>query len=222
MRRQHDGPAGSAERLDRLADDERRLRVEGRGRLVEEHDRRVVQQRTGDGELLLHALAEGRRYVVASIPQREEPQVVLDALGAHGRIEAVEAAEEVEVGDGGELVVEARRLGQDPDPRPDILGRSRTSNPSTVAVPSVGRMSAVSIRTVVVLPAPFGPSRPTTSPRLDRQGHAANGPAIVERATEAVGGQREIGSPGVAWSTRRSVAYQAGEDVGLLAICQAR
>ena len=40
-----------------------------------------------------------------------------------------------------------------------------TSSPSTVATPSVGAMSAVSIRTVVVFPAPFGPSRPSTSPR---------------------------------------------------------
>ena len=39
-----------------------------------------------------------------------------------------------------------------------------TSNPATVAVPSVGFSSVVSMRSVVVLPAPFGPRKPTTSP----------------------------------------------------------
>src|SRR5258705_6300132 len=44
-------------------------------------------------------------------------------------------------------------------------GRSVTSRPSTRARPSVGSIRAVNNRTVVVLPAPLGPSRPRTSPR---------------------------------------------------------
>ena len=76
---------GPTERLDRLADDERGLRIERRGRLVEEHDRRVVEQRPGDRQLLLHALAERAGHVVAPVPQVEQAQVALDALGAHGR-----------------------------------------------------------------------------------------------------------------------------------------
>ena len=39
-----------------------------------------------------------------------------------------------------------------------------TSYPATVAVPAVGRSRVVSIRRVVVLPAPLGPRKPTTSP----------------------------------------------------------
>ena len=35
-----------------------------------------------------------------------------------------------------------------------------------MAVPAVGRSSVVSIRRVVVLPAPFGPRKPTISPAL--------------------------------------------------------
>jgi len=38
------------------------------------------------------------------------------------------------------------------------------SNPATVAVPSVGRSTVVSISIAVVLPAPFGPSKPKISP----------------------------------------------------------
>ena len=41
-----------------------------------------------------------------------------------------------------------------------------TSNPATFAVPPLGRMRVQSIRTVVVLPAPFGPRNPNTSPAL--------------------------------------------------------
>ena len=40
------------------------------------------------------------------------------------------------------------------------------SNPATRAVPLVGGIYPVSIRTVVLLPAPFGPRKPKTSPRL--------------------------------------------------------
>ena len=40
--------------------------------------------------------------------------------------------------------------------------------PSTFAVPAVGSVRPSNIRIVVVLPAPFGPSRPNTSPRSMR------------------------------------------------------
>ena len=39
-----------------------------------------------------------------------------------------------------------------------------TSKPATVAVPAVGLSRVVRIRSVVVLPAPFGPRKATTSP----------------------------------------------------------
>ena len=122
VRGEDDRPARPPQRLDRLADDERRLRVERRRRLVEEDDRRVVEQRPGDRELLLHALAERARNVVPPLPEREEPQVVLDPRCARAGIEPVEPAEEVEVGAGRQLVVEPGRLGQDPDPGADLLG----------------------------------------------------------------------------------------------------
>src|SRR6266436_3252832 len=43
-------------------------------------------------------------------------------------------------------------------------GCSRTSKPATVAVPAVGGKKQVSIRMVVVLPAPLGPRKPTICP----------------------------------------------------------
>jgi hypothetical protein len=41
--------------------------------------------------------------------------------------------------------------------------RATTSNPSTDALPEEGGNNVVNILMVVVLPAPFGPSRPKTS-----------------------------------------------------------
>jgi hypothetical protein len=36
--------------------------------------------------------------------------------------------------------------------------------PATIAVPELGAISVPSVRTVVVLPVPFGPRKPNTSP----------------------------------------------------------
>ena len=44
-------------------------------------------------------------------------------------------------------------------------GCCRTSNPFTTPRPAVGCSTVVSMRTIVVLPAPLAPSRPNTVPR---------------------------------------------------------
>src|SRR5260370_37175229 len=44
------------------------------------------------------------------------------------------------------------------------IGCSRTSKPATVAAPDVGGRKHVRVRIVVVLPAPFGPRKPTIWP----------------------------------------------------------
>src|SRR5271170_8348469 len=44
------------------------------------------------------------------------------------------------------------------------IGSSSTSKPATIAVPAVGGRKHVSIRMVVVLPAPLGPKKPTIWP----------------------------------------------------------
>ena len=48
--------------------------------------------------------------------------------------------------------------------RPTACGSVATSAPATVAVPSSTSSNVVRIDTAVVLPAPFGPSSPTTVP----------------------------------------------------------
>jgi len=69
--------------------------------------------------------------------------------------------------------------------------RATISKPFTVAVPDVGGTSVVSIRRVVVFPAPLGPSWPKTSPssmsRL-RWSTAARFPYILVRSWMAMAG----------------------------------
>src|SRR5581483_7915454 len=48
------------------------------------------------------------------------------------------------------------------------IGDSVTSKPPTVTLPEVGGMKPVIMRMVVDLPAPFGPRKPSTSPRSTR------------------------------------------------------
>ena len=54
-------------------------------------------------------------------------------------------------------------------------GCSRTSKPATVAVPAVGGRKQVSMRMVVVFPAPLGPRKPTIWPFLHFEGDVVDG-----------------------------------------------
>ncbi len=62
------------------------------------------------------------------------------------------------------------RCGRKPEPstklpiRERISAPGRTWWPNTLISPEVGVIKPITIRNVVVLPAPFGPSRPSTMP----------------------------------------------------------
>ena len=138
------------------------VRVERRSGLVEHEQAGSVQDRLGDADQ--GALARG--------------QLVAHALGQVGDAEALEG-----IGDGGALVADAVEAGEDAerflDPEPlgqrqvpggeaDVLHGLRATLGQAVAtisiVPSSGVMAPRSISSVVVLPAPFGPRKPTRSP----------------------------------------------------------
>ena len=57
--------------------------------------------------------------------------------------------------------------------------------PATIAVPASGRTSVVSTLIVVVLPAPFGPSRAKTSPRGDLEIEAVEDDLASEGLAQA-------------------------------------
>ena len=103
-------------------------------------------------------------------------------------VEAGEPADQPEVLPAGEQLVDRRRLAGEAHAAPDDVGVARrTSCPATRPVPLVGPASVVIIRTVVVLPAPLGPSRPSTRALRDREAHSVDGDVFTEVLDELDG-----------------------------------
>ena len=68
-----------------------------------------------------------------------------------------------------------------------------TSRPATRAVPASGFSSVVSTRTAVVLPAPLGPSRPSTVPAARLEVDAVERAHVAEGLHEPLDGDRGAG-----------------------------
>ena len=79
MRGENDGFAPVAAFTDKLDDRARGHNVEATGRLVEDHDGRVVDEGACDGSLLLHA---GGELVAAAVAEAVHIQTVEDAVDA--------------------------------------------------------------------------------------------------------------------------------------------
>ena len=107
------------------------------------------------------------------------------------------------------------RCGRNPDPSTNEPIRESTGAPGAILwpktrmVPSVGVIRPISIRSVVVLPAPFGPSRPSTWPgstRKERSFTATKPPGYCLRSPSMTSGvSASSGSTSVA-RRRRSAA----------------
>lgn len=69
------------------------------------------------------------------------------------------------------------------------------SMPATVADPEVGVSSVPSVRTVVVLPAPFGPRNPNTSPVADLEGDVVERDAATEALAQVLDHHCWLGGP---------------------------
>ena len=173
------------ERADRRPHDLAAARIEPGGRLVEhEHVRGVDQAR---GEVDAAALAAGQVLdePVAELVDREP----LDQLvGDGGRLAAAAPAQprhQHEVLARGEVLVERGELAGQRDQRlgrPPRRARRRGRRRGPSRRP--GASSVASIRTVVVLPAPLGPSSDTTVPvstRRSRSATAVNSPKRLVR-----------------------------------------
>src|SRR6266436_7204425 len=96
--------------------------VEAKGGLIENHHRGIVDQRAGDGGLLLHA---GRKFVAAAVAEFVHVQAVENAvhtLFQRGLVEAVEAAEVFDDFLGGEARVESGGGGKKTDAGADFFG----------------------------------------------------------------------------------------------------
>ena len=142
-----------------------RLRVQARGRLVEEQHLRPVHEADGDVQLALHAAGVGPHRAVAGVLEAEALEQLLRprAQGAprmpYTRPCRIRFSRPVACGSSPDFCARSRWRG---GPWP---AASRTSNPATKASPASGRESVVRIFTVVDLPAPLAPAGRTPCPR---------------------------------------------------------
>ena len=151
---------------DRLPQREPALRIEACGRFVEEQDVGTVRDRPRHLQPLRHAPGERVRRRLGTVgelellEQLERPH--LRSAGAPSEVAAVVH----EVLDHGARPIESVELRDDTDAAAHAGGSATTSMPAMRTRPAVGMTRVVHMPTVVVLPAPFGPSNPKISPSL--------------------------------------------------------
>ena len=97
------------------------LRIEAEGGFVEEEDFGGVQEAAGDFEAALHSAGEGFDVGILALPEFEELEQVLGALGAELAGDVVEDSVEVHVFVRGLLVVEAGILEDDAETLAGLL-----------------------------------------------------------------------------------------------------
>ena len=95
---------------------------------------------------------------VGCVGEAELLEQLVDARGQRAAAQPVDLALQAQVLAAGGLAVDARALADDADRAPHGGRVATTSWPATRARPESARDSVVRIRTVVDLPAPFGPS----------------------------------------------------------------
>ena len=144
----------------------RPLRVEAGRRLVEEQHRRAVHERGGEVEPAAHAAAVGAHGTVGGVGRGRSARAARrraarDRLGRQVR----ELPDHAEVLVAGQVLVDGGVLPREADALAHRLrvARSRRCRAPRPRPPSGCRI-VVRMRTAVVLPAPLGPSRPSTVP----------------------------------------------------------
>ena len=196
-----------------------RLDVDAEGRLVEDQQLGVVQQRAPEREAPPQAARE-RAGPVPRGPRAPQLRHLRHAPVAVRHAE--EVGREAEVLADGELVVERRLLRDDPDPAAD---RGRERRADRLAAPAHGaarrRLRPATGLITVVLPAPFGPRRPTMVPgRREReavQRHAvAEAFVAASSSISAWGAIRSGSSRPPAWPDRQcaGISVQAARAGG--------
>ena len=141
------------------------LRVEAGGRLVEQQDLRLVDERAGDRQPAPHAAGERLDALVAALGELGEVEEAGGPLGDDRLRQAEVAAVDEQVLPYGQLGVQCVVLRHDAEARadpPPVGGRVHAEHPER---PPVGAETQAIIRIVDDLPAPLGPRKPNASPR---------------------------------------------------------
>ncbi len=132
--------------------------------LVEKEDLGAVDDGGGEREFFLHAVREVGDELFGVAGEGHEVEQLGGALSRWFRVEAVHAADEVEVLGRGEAAEEGEAFGDDADLALELDGVAVRSWPRIWMLPEVGASRPVSILMVVDLPAPLGPRKPKNWP----------------------------------------------------------
>ena len=187
-------PSSSLSAREAGADAQRHVGVERRGRLVEHEQAGPVERGPHDpdesplsgGELGAHRVGE----VLDLEPRQTERDRRLGIL------------QPVEVPVQPQVLAHAQPLGQREVARrePHVLRSARLRSvasacPEIVTVPASGDTTPSTISSVVVLPAPFGPSRPTRSPRVHGEIETVDGTGAPVVLDQPPGLEHDIHDP---------------------------
>ena len=176
------------QRADRLPELDPAARVEPRGRLVEQQQPRRPDEARAEIEPAAHAARVGARQPVAVVHQ---PELLEHGRRARPRRPAAlpeQARDHLEVLAPGHRRLDRRELPREPDHPPDRApGPCGRRGRRRAACPSSARSSVATVRTNVVLPAPFGPSTATTCPCVRDQVESVERGGLAESLGEAMG-----------------------------------
>ena len=197
VRREHERHALPLQLVEPLPHEVARLRVEAGGRLVEQHELGLVDQRPGDREPALHAAGQLVDPVVAAVGQLHEVQQLVGPLADHGARQAEVAAVDEQVLADGELEVEAC------PPAAPTPSRARISGPSRRRVePEHPQLAAGDRRDAARSSAssrscPRRSGRGTRTPRPARPGSRCRRPRRSRRTAWSARAPRSAaGAPG--------------------------
>ena len=142
-----------------LTVEQRRAVLVERGvRLVEDEQRRVVEERTAEREPLRHPARERRDALGARVPEAEPFEQHPDPLAPLGH--PVEPAVQLEVLERREVAVEQRLVPEVAEP---------AASRSTSRSPAVGAARPATRRSSVVLPEPFAPGDDEKAAAVERE-----------------------------------------------------
>ena len=172
------------------------LGVEAVGGLVEQQHPRVAEQRRGERRAAAACRARTRRP--GGSRRRRGPTSSSTSSRARVRDADLRRVARRRWSQRGAAGVEARRLERGADDAQRAGRGRRSAARRSSRCPTVGRTRPSSMRSVVVLPAPFGPRKPVTRPGRDREARGRRRPGPGRSAW--TGGRRDgVGAVGRSW-----------------------
>jgi hypothetical protein len=170
--------------------------VDAVGRLVEQQHARLVQERAGEGELLVHAAGQRVGAAVAEAGQARDVEKALLAGAHRGGGQAEEVAEKPEVLVDAEVAVEAVLLGHVAEGFEGLGGAGRDELAADEGGAGVGDQEAREHADGGGLAGAVGAHEAVELARAEREGQTAHGRGVAEAAREGAGFDGEAGGRG--------------------------